>query len=387
MPARSASARRANWAHRFRDGRLAPSVNSLENELLALAGGLRDAGKGVIQVTADINVPAAEEFALLRQLAEAAGRPLSFTLMAGAGMGDWRTHLDGIRRAAADGLAIRGQSTPRAVSFMFGLDLTLHPFALHPSFQKIAALPLPEKVERMRNQEFRRQLLSEAPESPNPLLLGLARDTRMLFPLGDPPNYNPPPHENLAERAKSSGQDLMELIYDELLREEGRAILFSPKGNTDGYDFKVGRQLFAHENVLLGLGDGGAHYGMICDAALPTFFLTDCVRDAAPGEAIGLPQAIRLMAREAALAVGLADRGLLVEGYKADVNVIDLERLAARAPEVIHDLPANGRRLVQKAAGFVATIVSGEVTYRNGAPTGKLPGRLVRGAKAEPVPA
>jgi N-acyl-D-aspartate/D-glutamate deacylase len=368
------------FAHRFRDGRPAPSVHTPEDELLALADGLRDAGKGVFQVVPNTLVPPAEEFAVLRHIAERSGRPLSFTLMA---MGDWHDHIAGLRAAVADGLAMRGQATPRAVSFMFGLDLTLHPFALNPSFQAIADLPLAEKVARMRDPEFRRQLLSESPESTNPLLKGLCSDTSMLFALGDPPNYTPRPEANLAVRAAVLGQDLMELIYDELLEDDGHAILFAPKGNVVGDDLTVGRSLFDHENVVLGLGDGGAHYGMICDAALPTWFLTDCVRDAASG--LELACAVKLMTRDTALTVGLADRGVIAAGYKADLNVIDYARLSARTPEVVYDLPAKGRRLIQKADGYVATIVSGQPTYRHGEPTGALPGRLVRGAQPEPA--
>jgi N-acyl-D-aspartate/D-glutamate deacylase len=300
-------------------------------------------------------------------------------------MGTWQDHIAGLRQAIADGLTMRGQSTPRAVSFMFGLDLTLHPFALNPSFQEIADLQLADKVARMRDPEFRKRLLSETPESSNPLLKGLCADISMLFALGSPPNYTPRPEENLAARAAAGGRDLMELIYDELLKDEGRAILFAPKGNVEGEDLTVGRALFDHENVLLGLGDGGAHYGMICDAALPTWFLTDCVRDAAPGNSLGLAHAVKLMTRDAAQAVGLADRGLIAPGYKADLNVIDYERLGARTPEVVYDLPAHGRRLIQKADGYVATIVSGETTYRHGEPTGALPGRLVRGAQPAPA--
>jgi N-acyl-D-aspartate/D-glutamate deacylase len=369
-------------AHRFRDGRPAPSVHTPEDELLALADGLRDAGKGVFQAVPNTLVPAADEFAVLRHIAERSGRPLSFTLMA---MGSWQDHIAGLRGAIADGLVMRGQSTPRAVSFMFGLDLTLHPFALNPSFQEITDLPLAGKVARMRDPEFRRRLLSESPESNNPLLKGLCSDTSMLFALGSPPNYTPRPEDNLAARAAASGQELMELIYDELLKDEGRAILFAPKGNVDGDDLTIGRALFDYDNVLLGLGDGGAHYGMICDAALPTWFLTDCVRDALPERSLGLAHAVKLMTRDAAQAVGLDDRGLLAPGYKADINVIDYARLGARTPEVVYDLPASGRRLIQKADGYVATIVSGEATYRNGAPTGALPGRLVRGAQPKPA--
>jgi N-acyl-D-amino-acid deacylase len=179
--------------------------------------------------------------------------------------------------------------------------------------------------------------------------------------------------------------DERELIYEELLRNDGRAILLAPKGNIVGTDLKVGRKLLKNDNVIIGLGDGGAHYGVICDAGLPTWFLTACVRDAAPDEGIPLPRAIRMLSRSVAEAVGLEDRGILKPGYKADINVIDLEHLRLAAPQVVRDLPAGGRRLRQHASGYVATMLSGKITYRAGMPTGALPGRLVRGRRRAPV--
>lgn len=377
-------------AHRFPDGRPVPSVKTEEQELTALALGLRDAGTGVFQINPDFTHPVEQEFGMMRRLAEVSGRPLSFTLMAGSGV-DWPYLVDAIAEANDAGVEMRGQSIPRSVGVLLGLETSLHPFALNPSYRAIADLPLAEKVARMRDPEFRRQLLSERPEDPNPILVGLSNPEMPIYPLGNPPNYTPPPETSLAARARAEGRPVREVIYDALLEDEGHAILFAPKGNVVGDDIAAGKALFRHEHVLLGLGDGGAHYGMVCDGSLPTWFLTACVRDASGEDRIPLPRAIQHMTRDTARAVGLEDRGLLKAGYKADVNVIDFERLQLGVPHVTRDLPARGRRIGQEATGYVATIVSGEVTYREGQPTGALPGRLIRGARrAEtgmPVPA
>ncbi len=367
-------------AHRFPDGRPVPSVQTPEEELTALALGLRDAGTGVFQINPDLTRPPAEEFAMMRRLAEVSGRPLSFTLMAGGGV-DWHVLVEGLAKANAQGVTMRGQSIPRSVGILFGLEASFHPFSLNPSYRPLADLPLAEKVARMRDPELRRQLLSEAPSDPNPIVVGIVDAAAPIYSLGSPPNYLPPLEASFAHRARAQGRDVREVIYDALLEDDGRAILFAPKGNVVGDDIAAGKALFKHEHVLLGLGDGGAHYGMVCDGSLPTFFLTACVRDAEGQDRIDLPRAIQHLTSDTARAVGLDDRGLLRPGYKADVNVIDLQRLSLGQPVVTHDLPAGGRRIGQGATGYVATFVSGELTYREGQPTGALPGRLVRGAR------
>jgi len=367
-------------AHRFPDGKPVPSVKTGEDELLALAAGLRDAGKGVFQINPNFQNPAQQEFAMLRRIAEASGRPLSFTLMAGAGF-DWPVLVKGLADANSDNIVMRGQSIPRSVGILLGLETSYHPFSLNRSYREIADLPLAERVARMRDPAFRKQILSENPEHNNPIVVALISCTSLMFPLGDPPNYLPRVEDSFEARAQAAGRDVREVVYDALLQNEGHAILFAPKGNVDGNNIAAGKQLFKFEHVLLGLSDGGAHYGMICDASLPTYFLMDCVRDAHPGEGISLPRAIKLLTRDTAVSVGVEDRGLIQIGFKADVNVIDLDRLTLKAPVVTRDLPANGRRISQKATGYVATLVSGKVTYRNGEPTGAMPGRLIRGAQ------
>jgi N-acyl-D-aspartate/D-glutamate deacylase len=206
--------------------------------------------------------------------------------------------------------------------------------------------------------------------------------------LGDPPNYNPRAEDSIAARARVMGIAPSELIYDALLQRDGHEVLYRPMGNSEGEKFESsGRNLLKTDTTILGLGDGGAHYSMICDAAYPTYMLTYWTRDAGPDRRLELPWAIRKLAFEPADAVGLRDRGLLRVGYKADLNVIDMARLHLHAPHATYDLPAGGRRLSQRADGYDATIVSGTITYRSGQATGALPGRLVRGAREAPEPA
>ena len=378
-----------NFGHRFKDGRLAPSVPTEDQEVLALAEGLRDAGNGVFQLLPNYDMPPAERFRLIEQVARASGRPVSFTFMQNPAEGEaWRTTLDALERTNAEGLEIRGQVMGRPVGTMLGLELSLHPFSLHPSFRPLEALPLADKVAAMRDPDIRRKLLAETPEDPNPFFLFVIGETELLFPLGDPPNYHPAPEDSAGAIAKRTGRGVMEVIYDMLLAREGHEILYRPMGNTGGHRFQsAGRNMLPHRHTVIALGDGGAHYSMICDAAYTTYFLTYWGRDAEPDRKFSLPEAIRKLAHDPAVAVGLKDRGLVKTGYKADLNVIDMDRLRLHAPYPTYDLPAGGRRLTQKADGYVATIVSGRVTYREGQPTGELPGRLVRGAQPEPAAA
>jgi N-acyl-D-aspartate/D-glutamate deacylase len=372
-----------NFGHRFKDGRLAPSVPTEDQEVLALAEGLRDAGTGVFQLLPNYDMKPEERFDLVEKIARTAQRPVSFTFMQNPAEGDqWKTTLAALERTNAEGLEIRGQVMGRPAGTMLGLELTLHPFALHPSFRPLADLPLAEKVAAMRDPEMRKKLLSEKPQDPNPFFLFMISEIEMLFVLGDPPNYHPAPEDSLGAIAKRTGRDVMDVIYDALLQRDGREILYRPLGNIGGHRFQSsGRNMIPNEHTVLALGDGGAHYSMICDAAYTTYFLTYWSRDAEADRKFELALAIRKLSRDPAFAVGLKDRGLVKEGYKADLNVIDMERLHLHAPHATYDLPAGGRRLSQKADGYVATIVSGKTTYREGKATGALPGRLVRGQR------
>ena len=376
-----------NILHRTRAGELAPSLNSPEDELLALAAGLRDAGAGVYQLIADIFGDADTEFALMRRVATAAGRPLSFSLlqMATGDADGWRKYLRALEAANAAGLTIKGQVYPRPVGLLFGLDLSFHPFALHPSFRPLADLPLAEKVAALRDPALRARLLAEAADDANPFFMQIVAASTATYEMGNPPVYDPQPENRLDKIAEREGRTAAEVAYDLLLKDDGRNILFLPGANYRDGSLDAAREMCTHPDTIIGLGDGGAHYGLICDASFTTFYLTHHVRDAAPDKAVPLPSAIRSLTDIPARAVGLNDRGRLAVGFKADVNVIDLPRLVLHAPTMARDLPAGGKRLRQLADGYAVTVKSGVVTYRDGVASGALPGRLVRGAQSPVV--
>jgi len=370
--------------HRTSEGALTPTITAAEEELTAIARGLRRAGKGVIQLLDDFGDTTTEgstEFAMLRRLVEASGRPLSFTLLDISIYPDrWRTLLREIDRANRDGLVIRGQVAGRPVALLYGLELSFHPFSTCPSYRAVEGLPLGQKLARLRDPAMKARLLKEEPVYRNPQLLAFMRSVANMFALGDPPNYTPPAAERLDARAAALGIPPLELAYDLLVQGDGRTILFHPGANyTDCSDANMATML-RDPNTVIALGDGGAHYGLICDASYTTHALTYWMRDR-KGERLPLSWTVQQLTDVPARAVGLGDRGRLSVGYKADLNVIDLDRLNVSAPHPVHDLPGGGRRLEQKAEGYRATVVGGEVTYRDGAFTGALPGRLVRGAR------
>ncbi|PZN96109.1 MAG: amidohydrolase [Alphaproteobacteria bacterium] len=372
-----------NMLHRTRAGELAPSLNSPEDELLALAAGLRDAGAGVYQLIPDIHGEASDEFALMRRVAAASGRPLSFSLlqMATGDEDGWRQYLGALEASHAEGVTIRGQVYPRPVGLLFGLDLSFHPFSLHPSFRALAELPLANKVAAMRDPALRAKLLAEEPSDTNPFYMAIVQASTATYVMGEPPVYDPAPEDRIDRLAKRQGRTAAEVAYDLLIANDGRNILFLPGANYRDNNLEAAREMCTHPDTIIGLGDGGAHYGVICDASFTTYYLQRFVRDAAPGQAVPLAAAIRSLTSVPATAVGLDDRGRLAPGYKADINVIDLAALTLHAPTMARDLPAGGKRLRQLADGYAVTIKSGVVTYRDGVPSGALPGRLVRGAQ------
>jgi len=376
-----------NMVHRFRDGRPAPSTRTAAREVLALAQGLKEARSGVFQMIGNSDTSKEEQFELMRQIARTSGRPVSFTFaQSPAAPGEWRWTLNELEAAHAEGLAIRGQVIPRPPAIMMGLELLFHPFAFHPSFAPLTDLPLEQKVARLRDPALRAQLLSEEPDEPNPHFRVIVSEHNLLFPLGDPPNYHPEAGDSVGAIARREGRDALDVVYDLLLRNEGKEILFRPLGNLEGDRFQsAGRNMLKSPHTIIGLGDGGAHYSSICDAALPTYFLTYWCRDAESDRRIPVEEAVHQLTHQPAVAMNLLDRGMIQVGMKADLNIIDYERLHLHAPVPTYDLPTGARRLSQKADGYVATIVSGEVTYRDGEHTGALPGRLVRGGRAMPA--
>jgi len=367
--------------HRLTDGRLAPTITAGEDELKAIARGMREVDLGVLQGVDDWHDNDAA-FALWQRVAEAAGRPFSFSLVErGATDQRWRSQLAQIERANAAGVRMKGQVICRPIGLLFGLDLSFNPFCLCPSWAEIAALELPEKVRLLRRPEVRVRLLSETPDDRNPQLLWMVRNLESMYPFGDPPDYEPAADRAIAVQARALGKDPFDYAYDLLLERDGHAVLYLPVVNFGNNSFDNVLSMMRHSDTILGIGDGGAHCGMISDASTTTFMLTYWTRDRA-GEKLSVGEAVRKLTRDTAAAVGLDDRGVVAPGFKADLNVIDYERLSLHAPYPVRDLPGGGRRLMQRADGYVATVKSGAVTYRDGEFTGAVPGRLIRGAQA-----
>lgn len=367
-------------AHVASNGKLAPSVNSAERELLALAEGLRLANGGVFQMIPELRADPMAELATVEAVARAAGRPVSFTLLQMAECPEnWRVMLSELERLNACGLHVRGQVFARPIGGLFGLDLSLHPFSVRPSYGAIAHLPLAQRVARMRDPDFKARLLAEEPvASPQPMANKLMAMAPHMFEMGDRLDYFPGPEETLGARAARAGVTLDSFVYDLLLGNDGRAMLYAPMANYSGCSSAPVREMMAHPLTVLGLGDGGAHYGVICDTSYTTFTLSYWARDVVADQRFPVEWAVAQLSRRPAETVGLYDRGLLAPGYKADLNVIDFDRLGLHSPRAVYDLPGGGRRLRQQADGYDMTIVSGVITYRDGKPTGKLPGRLVR---------
>jgi N-acyl-D-amino-acid deacylase len=367
--------------HKTPDGRPAPTVGADEAELHALARGLRQAGSGVFQLigTQGPHDPR-EEVALFRRLTATSGGPLSFTLMTSAVFPTYaQLYLDALDAQNRDGLPpIRGQVFPRPVGILLGLDLSFHPFVFNPSYRQIEHLPLAKRVEAMRDPERRARILSEQPEHPNSVFKYFASQDAELYVMAEVPDYEPTPDTKVGAVAAARGVTARELIYDLIVDSLGSVMFLLPAANYQDDCLEPVRLLMQHPHTVIGLGDGGAHYGTISDGSYPTTLLTHWTRDRTRGPRISVPAAVRMLTRPNAEAVGLHDRGLLAPGLKADINVIDYDGLKLHRPVAAWDLPAGGRRLKQKAEGYRLTMVGGTVTYRDGEPTGALPGRLVR---------
>jgi N-acyl-D-aspartate/D-glutamate deacylase len=365
--------------HRASDGRFTPSLTAGADELLGISRVFGEAGQGVFEVVSDF-AGRDKEWELFREMVRQSGRPMSISIGQNDASPDaWRAMLGMISAANAAGLPIKAQVAARAIGILLGLEATLHPFSSHPSFRELAALPLAEKVARMRDPALRRRILAEEPA---PTLGMLVWQFERLFTLGDPPDYEPSAEKSIAAEAARRGVAPQELAYDRLLERDGHALLYRPFLNYSGFSLDAVREMLLHEHSVPGLGDAGAHCGMICDGSFPTYLLAHWGKSRTRGERIPVETLVKGQTADTAALVGLHDRGRLAPGMKADVNLIDFARLGVRPPEIVHDLPAGGKRLVQRATGYVATVCSGAVTFENGESTGALPGQLVRGPQA-----
>lgn len=370
--------------HRAADGRVVPSLTAGEDELLGLAAAMKRAGTGVIEVNSDFGPG---EFSALRAAAEVSGRPLSCLIVQVRNAPElWRETMANIHKARAEGIECNGQVHVRGIGMVMGLETTLNPFRSHPAWQKLEHLAPQEKIERVQDDALlREQLTTQHPTDRHTQWIeSIFGD---LFRLDDTMNYEPSAaEESLAVIAHQQGKAPWTLLLDWLLDSEGnndgQGHVMYPFENYYGGDLDAIREMLIDDASVIGVADGGAHVGVICDAGAPTFMLTHWARDRTRGPGIPLEFLVRKHTQGNAIAYGMHDRGVLAPGYKADINVIDYDNLRLLPPKVLFDLPAGGRRLVQQAKGYRHTFVSGVETLCNDEFTGELPGRLVRG---EPV--
>jgi N-acyl-D-aspartate/D-glutamate deacylase len=372
--------------HRSSDGQSVPTLRASEEELTMLATAVTAGGGGVLQYAVDWE-DADATFALIRRVAERSHCPVAFSLVQANGVPDnWRRVLELTRQANDDGLPISVQVMPRAIGMLLSYNHTLNPFCTTESYKPLASLPLATRLPMLRHAETRAKIIAEATD-PNPtnLLATFVRDFERMYLLSDPPDYEPPVENSIAAQARKRGIAPEALAYDLLLEDEGRRMLFVGTTNYYGKSLDATLEMLKHRDTVPGLGDGGAHLGVMCDASYSTFMLTHWARDRSRGERLPLPFVVKSLTRDTARVIGLNDRGLIKTGHRADLNIIDFDRLQLGLPKVHSDLPAGGRRIIQTATGYDATILRGEITFRDGAPTDALPGRLVRGPQAAPA--
>jgi N-acyl-D-aspartate/D-glutamate deacylase len=369
--------------HKTPSGELVPGRYAEHEELIAIGKAMGRAGRGAFGMLSDFEDEAAE-FSWLRQVARDSGRPVWFLLTDRSyDPQRWRRLMDGIRAARKDGLALSAQVAGRPVGLILGLTTSLNPFALREGFSELSRLPPAEQLARLRDPAMRAAILAQEAsqrlmEILPPLSRQIASRWDRMYILGDNPNYEPPPERSIAVMAAREGVSPQEFCYDYLVGGDGGRMLYFPVTNYVHGDLEVVREMITDPHTVLGLSDGGAHCGVICDASLSTTMLTHWVRDRTRGERLPLEFVVKRQTSETADFFGFHDRGRLAVGKKADVNVIDFGALRPHHPEMAYDLPASGRRLVQRVDGYDMTLVSGVPIFERGEETGARPGRLVR---------
>ena len=363
--------------HRTAAGEPIPSYGAAEEELLEIADAIADVGRGWIQTVGDFDDAIDAEFDLRRRMAERSGRPLTMTLLQKESRPEqWRDLLDRVAAANADGLKLTAQIRGRPTSVLLGFELSLNPFCACPSWREVQDFDFEARLVKLRDTAFRARLVSEP--CGNSERQRRFQQWDRIFPFGDPPQYEPDPDISVAAQAKRLGVAPAELAYDLMLENGGRGILYRPTTNYADGDLAVVHEMLSHPNTLIGLGDGGAHVGVMCDATDMAHTISYWTRDRTRGPKHGLEDMVRRLTAANAEAIGLHDRGRIEPGLRADINIVDYDALQLHSPKIQYDLPAGGKRLVQRSKGFDATLVAGELVWRDGEATGKLPGRLLR---------
>jgi N-acyl-D-aspartate/D-glutamate deacylase len=375
-------------AHRTSAGEEVPGTFAGERELETMARVLGDLNQGVFEVVprgmdGEVSETSHAEIDWMGRIAKETGRPVTFSLVqTHSELDRFKIMLERARALRAEGVPIFPQVANRATGILMGLQTDQHTFSTRASYREIADLPLAERVARLRDPEMKRRILADPIEPyDHPLSAMVHQGYANLLPLGEEFDMEPAAEDTIEQRAAREGRDPEELVYDLLLEADGRAFLLFPFTNYFRFSLDDVHEMLTDSSSVWGLGDGGAHCGVACDAGGPTLMLTHWVRDRKRGPKIALEEAVRMMTSDPANLYGLGDRGRLEAGLRADVNVIDHEQLKIELPEMIFDLPAGGRRIMQKARGYHRVLVAGEVTIRDDEATGARPGRLIRGSR------
>ncbi len=377
------------------DGSATPASEASIRELQGIAQAFHGMNHGVLQAVSDFDMAESltrfdAEFDVLEQMAAASGgHPLSISLLQrNRDTEQWRKILGRAEKATASGTPIRVQVAARGIGVMLGLEATFHPFIGFPSYKRISQLPLADRVAAMRDPEFKAQLLTEKsdnvagdgsniPPIADMFLQNIEFVAMRLYRFTDDFDYEPPPSASILAEAFGTGRSVLEVIYDAMLEDDGHTLLYFPIFNYLEQNLDVVGEMLRHPLALAGLSDGGAHVGTVCDASFPSYMLMHWARDR-DRDQLSLERVVQMLSADNARYLGLKDRGIIAPGMRADLNVIDHAGLRLDRPKMHHDLPAGGRRLIQRATGYRATIVGGQVVVEADELTGARPGRLVR---------
>lgn len=373
--------------HRAADGELAPGTTADREEVIGIGRAMGEVGYGVFEVASDL-APEEEELAWMSQIGRETGRPVTFAcLQNNEDPEQWQRLLTAVDKDRVEGGTLTPQVAQRPAGVLFSLESSGHPFVLHDAFQSVAGLPPAERALALRDPELRRNIIDNPPDLsalPEVFTKSLT-DWGNMFPLGDPIDYEPPRENSILAQSEKSGVRCEDIAYDIMLERKGKGIIYMPLLGYSHGDFEVLREMMQHPHAVFGLSDGGAHCGLICDASMPSYLLTHWARDRTRGERLPIELLVHNQTQRTASFYGMDDRGLIAPGMKADINVIDFDALTIHPPEMVYDLPADARRLVQRVDGYKYTICNGNIIMQDGIDTGARPGRLVRGPQAAPA--
>ncbi len=370
--------------HRAKDGELAAGTTAAADELIALGDALGDAGHRVFSVASDL-MDLQGEIAWMAEISRRNQVPVTYQVLQADFAPDlWRSWIDEGLTANRSGAWLVPQVAGKPASILVGFESSFHPFVRHAAYRPLADLPHAERVAALATAEVRDAILAEDVQPGGPMAMLLA-STHKVFPLGDPVDYEPSPDQSVAAMAEREGRPVLEIMYDLMLRHDGTELLYLPILGYAGGGLNAIEEMLNHPSTVLGLGDGGAHCGVLCDASLPTFMLTHWTRDRARGDRLSVEQVVHHQTARTAALYGFGDRGTLAPGMLADLNIIDYDALALHRPRMAYDLPAGGKRLIQAATGYAATVKSGVVVREDDHPTGERPGGLIRGPRSRPA--